>query len=155
VYSAVVFCVISERRLFLYTELIYVFFVTEAGCVYCSVRTESFNVVYFNFGEYKFFFNPAFQTQNSTKMLVFYPLPHTPTVHFPSSCLLQFQTFYLATCLSFLEGRTGRAEEIAENPSFLTPLPRRNVIMCVLSLSLLLLLSLLSLSPPPPPSPKF
>jgi len=41
VYSAFVFCVISERRLFLYTELIGVFFVTEAECVYCSVRTES------------------------------------------------------------------------------------------------------------------
>ena len=42
VYSAFVFCMISERRLFLYTELIgVVFFVTEAECVYCSVRTES------------------------------------------------------------------------------------------------------------------
>jgi hypothetical protein len=45
VYSAVVFCVISERRLFLYTELIDVFFVMEAVCVYCSVRTESLTAI--------------------------------------------------------------------------------------------------------------
>jgi len=71
-------------------------------------------VVYFNFADYQNFFIPALQTQNSAKMLAFCPLPHAPKVIFPSPCLLQFETVYLATSLPFPEGRADRAWETAE-----------------------------------------
>jgi len=106
------------------------------NCVYWSVHTEFFNVVYFNFGAYQFFFfypclpNTKF-SQNACL------LSSTACSNSLLSITLHFSIPNVLPCYQpFPEGRAGRAWETAEESSFLTaPHPSNRYNVCSVSLS--------------------